>query len=620
MEKTEKQDNNLKNYFSCSETKRTKLDRTQSIPFHVLTGHDAEVLKKFTIKTLLKDHVNAHFGKYADVEKEGFVNMLQKFVDIGHTHGRVKVYDYLPNRWKLTRENENQYDVDFETKKKVVVQAAKQKELQTEADLWENTSSKEKFAGVNACHWTGSWEDKIWVLTNTALAMEPMNPILVYNSNDASVRKHTAQNLDNMFERIYETWGIQELIKLYRFFCTTDGGADIVAAMKIRHRQMLGVCHLYQTTMKHAWKKAKSSCEPIENAEKAADACVRKYQKGSLGERMRNDGCPSLEKQGKTRWDGRTRKFEKMHVNERYLRSDIDAKAILENIPENLFSEIAKELTFHLANRKKFERQKPTMHLLLLTIHTIEERIKSVECSDVQLAIREAVKTVLHLKRGPGTGRITCLGSILTDEHCLATWLNPRFKKSAKKIMTDLQFESMKTLALNEIRDILQMIAPGVDEPQQVAVAQRQTTADMFEFDSDSEDEDEAPESLDQKAEATFQKWDQAKFKRKLYGKVKLEEWGEDCTEFFQNNKRKWPVISRLYRRKAPIRSSEAAVERFFSGAKFVVESKSHNITGKNLKVIVMQNIWSKQMKNAKDDFDASSWEFRKVSMAMEDQ
>ena len=79
-----------------------------------------------------------------------------------------------------------------------------------------------------------------------------------------------------------------------------------------------------------------------------------------------------------------------------------------------------------------------------------------------------------------------------------------------------------------------------------------------------------------------------------------MEEWGEDPTEFFQDNKLKWPVISRLYRQKSPIRSSEAEVERFFSNANYVVDIKSYSITGQNLKVMVMQNLWEKHTKKAK--------------------
>ena len=72
-------------------------------------------------------------------------------------------------------------------------------------------------------------------------------------------------------------------------------------------------------------------------------------------------------------------------------------------------------------------------------------------------------------------------------------------------------------------------------------------------------------------------------------------------------------MISRLYRRKAPIRSSEAEVERFFSNAKYVVDSKSYSITGQNLKVMVMQNLWEKQAKKAKSVQIVSN-NFKKVA------
>ena len=72
-------------------------------------------------------------------------------------------------------------------------------------------------------------------------------------------------------------------------------------------------------------------------------------------------------------------------------------------------------------------------------------------------------------------------------------------------------------------------------------------------------------------------------------------------------------MISRLYRRKAPIRSSEAEAERFFSNAKYVVESKSYSMAGQNLKVMVMQNLWEKQAKKAKSVQIVSN-NFKKVA------
>ena len=68
---------------------------------------------------------------------------------------------------------------------------------------------------------------------------------------------------------------------------------------------------------------------------------------------------------------------------------------------------------------------------------------------------------------------------------------------------------------------------------------------------------------------------------------------------FFQNNKHDWPAISRLYRRKAPIRAAKVGVKRLFSCSKLVSNSKRYNMTGQSLKIIVMQNLWAKQQKKA---------------------
>ena len=177
----------------------------------------------------------------------------------------------------------------------------------------------------------------------------------------------------------------------------------------------------------------------------------------------------------------------------------------------------------------------------------------------------------------------------------------------------------MKDLALKEIMDILKELEPSDEQVPAPFKVVWTRTAGIFEFDSDS-DSEVSIETIEARAESVFQKWNEQKFKRREYGEEKLKQWGENPTEFFQNYKLTWPVISRLFRRKAPIRSSEAAVERFFSAAKFVVDSKSHKILGKNLKVIVMQNLWQKQAKNAISDFKESDREFRKVSMAASDE
>ena len=48
---------------------------------------------------------------------------------------------------------------------------------------------------------------------------------------------------------------------------------------------------------------------------------------------------------------------------------------------------------------------------------------------------------------------------------------------------------------------------------------------------------------------------------------------------FFRNNKHDWPAISRLYRRKAPIRAAKVGVKRLFSCSKLVSNSKRYNVT-----------------------------------------
>ena len=100
-----------------------------------------------------------------------------------------------------------------------------------------------------------------------------------------------------------------------------------------------------------------------------------------------------------------------------------------------------------------------------------------------------------------------------------------------------------KALAFKEILDILESV-PAQNDAQAEVVdqpARRVATKGLFEFDSESDEDIEVEEnSLEQKAKTIFTKWDEAKFKRKEYGQDKLEEWGEDPTEFFQDNKLKY--------------------------------------------------------------------------------
>jgi len=103
------------------------------------------------------------------------------------------------------------------------------------------------------------------------------------------------------------------------------------------------------------------------------------------------------------------------------------------------------------------------------------------------------------------------------------------------------------------------------------------------------------PLQLEERAEKIVDDYDAAKFKRNEFGKEQLDSWGDDPTSFFEQNKNRYPIISKLYRRKATIPLSEAEVERFFSLAKFLVEAKRYRMTIRTLKVILMQNIWQKQ-------------------------
>jgi hypothetical protein len=68
-------------------------------------------------------------------------------------------------------------------------------------------------------------------------------------------------------------------------------------------------------------------------------------------------------------------------------------------------------------------------------------------------------------------------------------------------------------------------------------------------------------------------------FLMKLFGEFSDSYFIQKRQYLFQINKSKWPVICHWYRRKTPILSSDAEVERFFSHTKYVVDGKSYTIT-----------------------------------------
>jgi len=573
--------------------KLTKVQVTKKLPFVVTGPDDENAIKEFSTQTLLDNHINSNYGKYSDVEKPSFVQFIQDFVDIGAAHGHLNIDDYLVSRKSLKEKNDKNFEKKFQEKKKAIQAAAKQKELHIELDLWKNEATQEHFIGMNGLYWKNDWKEKKWIWTCTALGMEQLDSTLNLGSSEAVAQAHTAENLLKLVKKILNFWGIKELVNTYSFKATSDNGADITAAMELMGWKNVGACHVYQTTLKHAWKKAVDEDAIIDDADSAAKECSRLYKQGSLGARMKQADRPSLESESKTRWDAKFRMYDKITKNETFLRDDPDTAGILEDVPDGIFSEIAQELEFHLKNRKKLEERGPRLHMLLVILDRIETHIRKTEGTEHQKVLREAVANVLHLRRGPNTGRITCLGSIATNDHRMMTWMNPRWKKKSKTMMREQEYEEMKEEVVAEIVHILRSI--GADEDDNGNdVDQEMQNEREDDYDSESEEEVE-PLQLEERAEKIFDDYDAAKFKRSEFGKEQLDAWGDDPTSFFEQNKNRYPIISRLYRRKATIPLSEAEVERFFSLAKFLVEAKRYRMTARTLKVILMQNIWQKQ-------------------------
>ena len=61
---------------------------------------------------------------------------------------------------------------------------------------------------------------------------------------------------------------------------------------------------------------------------------------------------------------------------------------------------------------------------------------------------------------------------------------------------------------------------------------------------------------------------------------------------FWQEHKKEFPYMSRLFRRFATMRSGEARIERFFSLCKRILDS-GRRFTAENLRIIVMQSLWT---------------------------
>ena len=50
--------------------------------------------------------------------------------------------------------------------------------------------------------------NKEWTIENLIIACDPVNDTIILDSADASILRHTAENLDTLFENIYTRWGI----------------------------------------------------------------------------------------------------------------------------------------------------------------------------------------------------------------------------------------------------------------------------------------------------------------------------------------------------------------------------------------------------------------------------
>ena len=99
---------------------------------------------------------------------------------------------------------------------------------------------------------------------------------------------------------------------------------------------------------------------------------------------MKQAQCSSLESEGKTRWDSKFRSYNKMNLNEDFLRNDPDAANVLEDIPNGIYKDISEELEFHLKLRKDLEKRGVRLHMLLVVLDKIEKHIAKLECTEQQ--------------------------------------------------------------------------------------------------------------------------------------------------------------------------------------------------------------------------------------------
>ena len=108
----------------------------------------------------------------------------------------------------------------------------------------------------------------------------------------------------------------------------------------------------------------------------------------------------------------------------------------------------------------------------------------------------------------------------------------------------------------------------------------------------DSEDDDEEMEEvITDPVEKELKKYLELSFGKKKC-RVELKEWLDDPTTFWAPNRKKFPLLSHVWRRIGAIKGASASAERIFSLAGFLISARRWNMDSESLNCIVLQHNW----------------------------
>jgi len=364
---------------------------------------------------------------------------------------------------------------------------------------------------------------------------------------------------------------------------TRDNGANIRAALG--DEGLTGAAHAAQTTFHWALKEGrKDKHSAMEKVLHFVEVVAGLAQKTKLNQSLVYQGLRKIPSAAQTRWDSVSDQVRAVSAGYKVITKH---KAVVKKIPESEMplavdiEDLAAELEYFVKKRKIFERAGPTGHLVYPIYLKLRKRQDMVS-SPIALEWAHALKKVIDLKAGVGTGRRTCLGGVISNLHLIQTYLNPYYKH-----LPDVE-ESKVT----EIHQMVDKLISGIAEELGGNVSsnyspEAKENGDQLNDNLDSDDELVISRHIDDENMSDERSmWLAMKHQ-------KAKRWRENSTQFWETEgRRKLPLHAMLYYRMATKHPSEAWAERFFSLAGLVCRSRRGRTGIDSCRAIVMRHLW----------------------------